>query len=44
MQEELLEQYLKILKMDKELSYWLALAHTPKVKTKKKNEIIFTKK
>jgi DNA processing protein len=26
--------------MDKELSYWLALAHTPKVKTKKKNEII----
>ena len=26
--------------MDKELSYWLALAHTPKVKTKRKNEII----
>jgi DNA processing protein len=26
--------------MNKELSYWLALAHTPKVKTKKKNEII----
>jgi len=26
--------------MDKELSYWLALAHTPKIKTKKKNEII----
>ena len=25
---------------DKELPYWLALAHTPKVKTKKKNEII----
>ena len=26
--------------MDKELSYWLALAHVPKVKTKRKNEII----
>lgn len=26
--------------IDKELSYWLALAHIPKVKTKKKNEII----
>ena len=26
--------------MDKELSYWLALAHVPKVKTKIKNEIV----
>ena len=26
--------------MDKELPYWLALSHAPKVKTKKKNEII----
>lgn len=26
--------------MDKELSYWLALAHVPKVKTKRKNEIV----
>ena len=26
--------------MSKELTYWLALAHVPKVKTKKKNEII----
>ncbi len=26
--------------MNKELSYWLALAHVPKVKTKKKNEIV----
>lgn len=26
--------------MDKELTYWLALAHTPKIRTKKKNEII----
>ena len=26
--------------MDKELSYWLALAHLPKIRTKKKNEII----
>lgn len=26
--------------MEKELSYWLALAHAPKVKTKTKNEII----
>lgn len=26
--------------MDKELSYWLALAHVPKVKTKTKNEIV----
>ena len=26
--------------MNKELTYWLALAHVPKVKTKKKNEII----
>lgn len=26
--------------MVKELSYWLALAHAPKIKTKKKNEII----
>ena len=26
--------------MDKELAYWLALTHLPKVKTKKKNEII----
>jgi DNA processing protein len=26
--------------MDKELAYWLALAHLPKVKTKRKNEII----
>lgn len=28
------------LHMEKELSYWLALAHANKVKTKKKNEII----
>lgn len=26
--------------MSKELTYWLALAHVPKIKTKKKNEII----
>lgn len=26
--------------MEKELSYWMALAHVPKIKTKKKNEII----
>ena len=26
--------------MNKELTYWLALAHVPKIKTKKKNEII----
>ena len=26
--------------MDKELSYWLALAHIPKVKTKRKNDIV----
>jgi predicted Rossmann fold nucleotide-binding protein DprA/Smf involved in DNA uptake len=26
--------------MDKELTYWLALAHVPKIQTKKKNEII----
>ena len=26
--------------MDKELSYWLALAHVPKVKTKRKNDIV----
>ncbi|MDD2636075.1 MAG: DNA-processing protein DprA [Bacteroidales bacterium] len=26
--------------MNKELTYWLALAHVPKLKTKKKNEII----
>jgi DNA processing protein len=26
--------------MDKELSYWLAIAHVPKVKTKRKNEIV----
>lgn len=26
--------------MSSELTYWLALAHTPKIKTKKKNEII----
>ncbi len=26
--------------MEKELSYWLALAHAPKIRTKKKNEII----
>lgn len=26
--------------MNKELTYWLALAHVPKVRTKKKNEII----
>src|SRR5699024_2877412 len=26
--------------MDKELSYWLALAHLPKYRTKKKNELI----
>lgn len=26
--------------MDNELSYWLALAHVPKVKTKRKNEIV----
>ena len=26
--------------MDKELPYWLALSHAPKVRTKKKNEII----
>ena len=26
--------------MDKELSYWLALAHVSKVRTKRKNEII----
>ena len=26
--------------MEKELAYWLALAHAPKVRTKKKNEII----
>lgn len=28
------------MNMDKELSYWLALAHVPKVKTKRKNEIV----
>ena len=28
--------------MTNELPYWLALAHTPKVKTRKKNEIIVT--
>lgn len=26
--------------MDKELSYWLALAHIPRVRTKRKNEIV----
>ncbi|MEA3446822.1 MAG: DNA-processing protein DprA [Bacteroidota bacterium] len=26
--------------MNKELAYWMALAHVPKIKTKKKNEII----
>lgn len=26
--------------MSKELTYWLALAHVPKIRTKKKNEII----
>ena len=26
--------------MNKELTYWLALAHVPKIQTKKKNEII----
>ncbi len=26
--------------MEKELSYWLALAHSPKVRTKKKNDVI----
>ena len=26
--------------MSKELTYWLALAHVPKIKSKKKKEII----
>ncbi len=38
--EQLGETSKSIMSIDKELSYWLALAHVPKVKTKKKNEII----
>lgn len=30
----------KGLRMNRELTYWLALAHTPKIQIKKKNEII----
>lgn len=39
LQEPLVETF-KENNMDKELSYWLALAHVPKVKTKRKNEIV----
>lgn len=39
MQEQWVEIFNNLF-MNKELAYWLALVHVPKIKTKKKNEII----